>query len=265
MKFVPFLGDSRIKHRVVYNSRQYCECIYCGEVANSREHIPGKIFLEKPYPDNLLLVPECKKCNNSFSDDELYMWFVIQILKKKYYKSIYNMSEIGEKRFRNNSSIITKVNKDLDTFCINNSLNQKDYIYNFKSKRIERILQKLGVGHSVFELSECYYTRNEEWSTSVIYSFLPVLSIEGLNNFDELIDISNYPLPEIGSRLFEHIYVIPPPIEYKCCKGFVMLDWVDIQERGYKYICAYLGVKIIVKITISDFLYATITFTRDES
>jgi hypothetical protein len=259
------LGDQRIKHRVNYDSQRYCECIYCGAVANSREHIPSKIFLEKPYPNNLLLVPSCKTCNNYFSYDELYTWFAIQILKKEYYRSIYITSETYEDRFKKHSPIIAKVHKDVESFCLSKDLNQKDDIYNFKSKRIERILWKLAVGHSVFELSECYYTGDEEWNISITYSFLPTLSLNEIDDMNASIDISNYPLPEVGSRIFEHIYVLQPKINYKCYKGFLMLDWIDIQKMKYRYTCANLGDRIVVKIVINEFLYSIITFIKNES
>lgn len=47
-------------------------CIYCGKLASSRDHVPPLGFLTKPYTPNLITVPSCVKCNNSYSDDEEY-------------------------------------------------------------------------------------------------------------------------------------------------------------------------------------------------
>lgn len=47
-------------------------CIYCGGHADSKDHVPPRSFLERPYPPNLLTVPSCKKCNRGFSLDEEY-------------------------------------------------------------------------------------------------------------------------------------------------------------------------------------------------
>ncbi len=52
-------------------------CVYCNSLAETRDHVPPKCFLEEPYPDNLLTVPCCRKCNNSYSLDEQYVMAVM--------------------------------------------------------------------------------------------------------------------------------------------------------------------------------------------
>jgi hypothetical protein len=48
-------------------------CIYCNRaVADTVDHIPPKLLLAQPYPDNLLTVPSCSKCNSSFQKDDEY-------------------------------------------------------------------------------------------------------------------------------------------------------------------------------------------------
>lgn len=47
-------------------------CIYCGQFADTKDHVPLKCLFEKPYPPNLLTVPSCQLCNQSFSKDEEY-------------------------------------------------------------------------------------------------------------------------------------------------------------------------------------------------
>ena len=48
------------------------ECVYCGRRADSREHVPPRLLLEKPYPENLRTLPACRACNQGFSLDEQY-------------------------------------------------------------------------------------------------------------------------------------------------------------------------------------------------
>lgn len=46
-------------------------CVYCGGEPSTRDHVPSKVFLDEPYPENNLpVVPACETCNNSFSLDE---------------------------------------------------------------------------------------------------------------------------------------------------------------------------------------------------
>ncbi len=53
-------------------------CVYCGaEAGDTKDHVPPKCLIRNPYPVNLLTVPSCKKCNNSFSPDEEYFRLVM--------------------------------------------------------------------------------------------------------------------------------------------------------------------------------------------
>jgi len=55
-------------------------CIYCNHaVADTVDHIPPKLLLAKPYPDNLLTVPSCFKCNSSFQKHDEYTRVIASI------------------------------------------------------------------------------------------------------------------------------------------------------------------------------------------
>lgn len=48
-------------------------CYLCAAPADTRDHLPPKGFFPPPLPSNLITVPCCKKCNESFSlDDEAF-------------------------------------------------------------------------------------------------------------------------------------------------------------------------------------------------
>lgn len=53
-------------------------CIYCGAQDNTREHVPSRVLLDKPYPENLPVVGACHPCNNGFSKDEEYVACLIE-------------------------------------------------------------------------------------------------------------------------------------------------------------------------------------------
>lgn len=56
-------------------------CAYCG--AEDREltddHVPPKLMLEEPFPDNLVTVPACLECNQRFQKDDEYTRTVIAL------------------------------------------------------------------------------------------------------------------------------------------------------------------------------------------
>jgi len=53
-------------------------CIYCGGPEETRDHIPSRIFLDSPLPENLPVVGACWSCNNGFSRDEEYVACLIE-------------------------------------------------------------------------------------------------------------------------------------------------------------------------------------------
>jgi hypothetical protein len=53
-------------------------CTYCGRVRKlTDDHVPPKLFLAKPYPPNLVTVPACRSCNESFQHDDEYTRLII--------------------------------------------------------------------------------------------------------------------------------------------------------------------------------------------
>ena len=52
-------------------------CVYCGEPATTKDHVPPRCLLEKPYPTNLRTVPCCSRCNSKFSLDEQYFLILL--------------------------------------------------------------------------------------------------------------------------------------------------------------------------------------------
>ncbi|MDL2259727.1 hypothetical protein LJB99_02475 [Deltaproteobacteria bacterium OttesenSCG-928-K17] len=55
-------------------------CVYCGVSPETREHIPPKIFLDRPHPVDLPVVPACFNCNNQKSSDEEYLSCLLECI-----------------------------------------------------------------------------------------------------------------------------------------------------------------------------------------
>src|SRR5680860_710987 len=65
--------EMRDKYPFGYDERLLGGCLYCGAATDTTEHIPSKVFLDKPYPANLHTMKSCGSCNNGFSIDEEYV------------------------------------------------------------------------------------------------------------------------------------------------------------------------------------------------
>jgi len=64
------------------DERQWAWCICCGSGDKyTRDHLPSKVFLDKPYPGNLPIVRVCGRCNLGSSLDEQYVACLIECIK----------------------------------------------------------------------------------------------------------------------------------------------------------------------------------------
>ena len=49
------------------DSRNKGFCVHCGGPYETDDHVPSKVLLDEPSPENLLACPSCMKCNNDLS------------------------------------------------------------------------------------------------------------------------------------------------------------------------------------------------------
>jgi len=55
-------------------------CVYCGTDKDlTVDHVPPKLLLTPPYPKNLITVPACFPCNQSFQKDDEYTRAILAI------------------------------------------------------------------------------------------------------------------------------------------------------------------------------------------
>ncbi len=69
------------RYRPDHDARLGGACFHCGSAfPDTVDHVPPKIFLDKPYPDDLITVPSCRGCNSDSSDDEQYVASLIEVV-----------------------------------------------------------------------------------------------------------------------------------------------------------------------------------------
>lgn len=56
--------------QLFFDERLKGGCAYCGAPPSTRDHVPSRVLLDKPYPQDLPVVGACAKCNNGFSPHE---------------------------------------------------------------------------------------------------------------------------------------------------------------------------------------------------
>jgi hypothetical protein len=193
--FNKYWGPDDYRPRVVFKRGSDMQCVYCGEVADTREHCPSKVFLTKPYPSDLPVVPACEKCNNGFSADELYTKAFIEAYEQHCsYKATATLSERKE----------VKEAREKFEECVSSGKIHLD-------DRISRILIKLAICHMTYELTTGFY--DDSWEgvpEYVSYTFRPNMTTEEIEAWDDFVIMNDNILPIIGSRAFNHIYVFEP-------------------------------------------------------
>src|SRR5438270_5581678 len=53
-------------------------CIHCARATETRDHVPSRILLDEPYPENLPVLPSCAQCNAGLSLDEEYFACLVE-------------------------------------------------------------------------------------------------------------------------------------------------------------------------------------------
>lgn len=221
------------------DNRKKDYCVHCGGPNQSRDHVPSKILLDEPYPENLLVSPSCLSCNQGFSLDEEYLSCLIECVLI----GEVDPAKIERQRI---AEILTKNSRLAET--LKKSRVAKDnglFEWQADAKRIIAVLLKLARGHVAYELNE---PRLEE---PKFFAFKPLLlmteSERNAFEYDGPRDLANEPLwPEVGSRAMQRMMVV----------GNMLLDegWLIVQEGRYRFLPLYGSGGVGARIVIREYL-----------
>lgn len=210
-------------------------CAYCGDGnPKTRDHVPSKILLEKPYPDNLPVVPACLSCNQGFSLDEEYFACLLECV-------IHGTTDI-DKLSRNRIKKILTRKKNLWTRLekakTENLFGEIEFLT--ENKRIKNVILKLAFGHARYENSETQF----EDPASIWFLPINLMKEEDLETFLSPEEIST--LPEIGSRAFQRIAFNDErtPASY----------WKEVQPNAYVYTITHISGGLGVRMIIWNYL-----------
>ena len=252
--FNKYWGPDILKPFVDYSREGVHYCIYCGAIADTREHVPSKVFLMKPLPSDLPVLPACQKCNNGFSSDELYTKTYIECLKQ-----VLDSKNYGYLQIEITDRKEIKEAKD----AVKEAIGKKVLSYD---NRVGRVLLKLAIGHATYELSEGYCTL--KWSGTPLYIKYIIKSTiceAEWNDLEYPEPMNDKMLPEMGSRVFRNFCVLQMPLvsfetKEQLNLNLTMMDWTDIQDGAYRYLAYFEDDKLVVKMIIMNYLYGEVVF-----
>lgn len=211
-------------------------CIYCGGEPETREHVPSKILLEKPYPDNLPVVLACIECNHSFSLHEEYFACLLECILCGTTEPEY-LNRISIAKILNRK---TKLRSQLEKA---RKIEDGQIYFQPENDRIVKLIKKLAQGHAKYENSETQF----EEPVSLWYKPSQMLPNEEVEHFFKEDEVSL--VPEVGSRGFQRMRFNP--------QGVPLINWKTVQDNIYYYSVANVpGVR--VRMYIWNYLLAEV-------
>lgn len=210
-------------------------CVYCGVgQPDSRDHVPSKTLLDKPYPKNLSVVASCTDCNRGFSIDEQYLACFLECVIQGTTEPNTNFRESVARTLKHNPLIKARINES-------KSIDENgNIIWQPELKRIRNVVLKLARGHLAHELG----VHHIEEPLVLIMLPTPLLSENQLASFNSLETNRELLYPEIGSRAF---------IESTTGKPTSYENWRTVQNGLYRYTLGQSN-RDWVKFVLSEYL-----------
>jgi len=228
------------------DDRLILNCVYCdaGNQA-TRDHVPSKVLLDKPYPTNLPVVPCCEECNHSFSKDEEYLACLIECVRTGTTDPDKLERETVRRILREQPKLRAR---------IDNARREENGEIRFypENDRVENVLLKLARGHSAFELSALVRRKPDH----IAWMIVPTMAADQREQFDSF--HVHQMFGEVGSRASQRMMVMEvsalSSAGQALAMGNIISDWVDVQDGRYRYLAVDDVGGVTIRFVISEYL-----------
>lgn len=227
------------------DSRLLLDCIYCGTPSITREHVPSRVFLDKPYPENLPVIGACQTCNNGFSKDEAYVAFLIESV-------IAGGARPENIRRPSISDLLDRSPALRARIEASKRFDGSTTFFEVEHERIHQVLLKLARGHAAYELKqEC-----REEPTAFWWRPIELLTEQFLEEFNSPHVIQTF--GEIGSRGMQRLQVLQVTLlgsgGEERIEQLILNNWVEVQEGRYRYHCIDDQGIVRIRMVIGEYL-----------
>ena len=220
-------------------------CIYCGGIAETRDHVPSRILLDAPYPENLPVVGACHSCNQGFSKDEQYLVCLLESVLA----GTTNPDKIRRQSVARAMKRAPALRSRIEA---TKSMYDGRIVFNPDENRVKNVMLKLARGHAAFELSQpCRQEPDHYWCGA-----LESLTEEQREDFSAAHIQELY--GEIGSRNMQRMFAAETTLQSEIGEQnalqVVVNDWVAVQESYYRYLAIDDIGGVVIRIVISEYL-----------
>lgn len=211
------------------DERQKSWCIQCGawigDVDTNKDHVPSKVLLRKPFPENLPVIATCTACNSGFSADEEYLSLFLHCVLVGSTDPERQLDEKVARALRRHGKLRARI--ELSKTEYRTIGGETRCVWKPETQRMERVVVKNARGHAFYEYGEPMLTEPEHVWTFPLDSMTAAEREEFETTAGELAL-----WPEVGSRMMTRVLT-----------GQDMRDgWVVVQDGVYRFRVEQCGV-----------------------
>jgi hypothetical protein len=213
------------------DSRNKGFCVHCGGPYETDDHVPSKVLLDEPYPENLMVCSSCLRCNNALSDDEVYLACVLECALA---------GEVAPARFRRSKikGVLEHNALLMDRLLRARSETADGPVWSIENERVKAVVLKLARCHAAYEYNE------PRLNEPNYVSFKPLLAMRDTERqaFERSGEGGLAGWPEVGSRAMQRLLVVGSDAYSE--------GWLVVQEGNYRFRVSEedgLTVKIVLR------------------
>lgn len=240
------------------DERQRGWCPHCGvwieEHNQSRDHVPTRGLLSRPYPPNLPVVRICAQCNVGFSEDEAYLIAFLGAVMSGSLNVDADTYQSAAGVLRRSSELRKRISESEHT--------RTGYRPEWKPEldRVKRVMVKNARGHWLHEFGESV-TDDPQTVWAQPLDQLPDLV---LSTFEPSGPADEDALwPEVGSRMM-HRLIESVTRRYADSAGGtdpeLQGEWLVVQAETYRYSCIAKHGQRIVRMVLYEYLASEIVW-----
>ena len=222
MEQVPNYGDERT----------LAFCAFCSGETGTSDHCPSRVFLDDPYPENLPVVPACRKCNASFSLHEEYFACLISCIIAGSTNPDAMPREKTKRILSEKPFLRARIEQA-------RSVSDGRTIFTPDQERISAVVIKLAQGHALYELHESCARQPDN------FSCVPLELMSDQERFDFENPRGSAVWPEVGSRAMQRLVAVD--------RDASPSGWLDVQPGRYRF-HASIGNGVEIRIVIHEYI-----------
>ena len=211
------------QHVPFADSRQAGRCYSCGKAVDGAtttvEHVPARVFLDRPFPENLATVASCFDCNNGTSADELFVACLLDAALVGTTDSTVLTRDRVRRAIEGNPQLSARLAV---------ALAQPDSGLGPSAECVQVVVTKLARGHAEYDLANPQHGP----PASIRWFRLDEASTSNVESFESWADRSSprtQLLPEVGSRALSGFFDSGVEPGRRA--------WTRVQDDRYRYSC----------------------------